>query len=498
MALTKAHNRMVAGAPVNVLDFGAVGDGVTDDTAAIQAAIDDMIANRRGILFFPKGIYKITSTIAYDTSNTGLELTLQGDGIGSTFISVAADVHGFAPSGYLNTIKDMQISCTVGSSTKYGIKCYGVGNSGRRKLENLEITGFYHAVYHNGGFDQLEVANCNLSANISSGFYIDVDDASSSALLNITSCIMNDNGDHGCHFTQSAGQLINTTLTNCEMVSNLKHGVLIESTWGTPVTSVILDNCDIETVPAGYSAIRFHNVYKFSIRHCSFNNIDAAVEGVITLTSAKDGIIESPWFADGISTSKKININSSTQSVYLLGLRQSVATPIDFYSTSAIDESNINLDNLKNQLYKKYIPISSEYNYAGLSETNLKGMKAILAPPSVNSSLGFAHYTNTTDRPLTGVRVLWYNTSTGSGTVRLALHNSSLTGNPTTYFFANFAAGSQNQIQNSFLTASTIPLDSTGITAFRILRNGLDPQDTLAADIGIIGVIFYYSGYSTY
>jgi len=72
MALTKATYSMIDGAPVNVLDFGATGDGVTDDTAAIQAAINSLPAG--GVVYFPLGVYRTTATI--NISARGV--TLQG------------------------------------------------------------------------------------------------------------------------------------------------------------------------------------------------------------------------------------------------------------------------------------------------------------------------------------------------------------------------------------------------------------------------------------
>jgi hypothetical protein len=47
---------------VSVKDFGAVGDGVADDTAAIQAAID-FVEVSGGDLYFPAGKYKITAQL---------------------------------------------------------------------------------------------------------------------------------------------------------------------------------------------------------------------------------------------------------------------------------------------------------------------------------------------------------------------------------------------------------------------------------------------------
>lgn len=62
MSLTKIHNRLIEGAVVNVQDFGAVGDGTTDDTAAIQAAFTEGSGKR---VYVPKssGSYVISSTL---------------------------------------------------------------------------------------------------------------------------------------------------------------------------------------------------------------------------------------------------------------------------------------------------------------------------------------------------------------------------------------------------------------------------------------------------
>lgn len=48
---------------VSVKDFGAAGDGVTDDTAAIQAALNAKSAAGGGIVYAPQGKYRLTSKI---------------------------------------------------------------------------------------------------------------------------------------------------------------------------------------------------------------------------------------------------------------------------------------------------------------------------------------------------------------------------------------------------------------------------------------------------
>lgn len=90
MALTKVTYSMIEGNVINAVDFGAVGDGTADDTAAIQAALDslgsytnnsDTTTSPVGLsLYVPAGIYKITDTL-YVPEN----IKLYGDGSGTQF-----------------------------------------------------------------------------------------------------------------------------------------------------------------------------------------------------------------------------------------------------------------------------------------------------------------------------------------------------------------------------------------------------------------------------
>lgn len=73
---------------VNVADFGAVGDGVTDDSAAIQAAIDsvdDYATDRwnRADIYLPGGTYLLTRPLQIKTG----EVSLIGAGRGGTRVT---------------------------------------------------------------------------------------------------------------------------------------------------------------------------------------------------------------------------------------------------------------------------------------------------------------------------------------------------------------------------------------------------------------------------
>lgn len=79
MSLTKATYSMIDTAPINVRDYGAIGDGVADDTSAIQAAIDAAtLVGASKSVFVPTGTYKVTALSVPEGMN------IYGEGVRSS------------------------------------------------------------------------------------------------------------------------------------------------------------------------------------------------------------------------------------------------------------------------------------------------------------------------------------------------------------------------------------------------------------------------------
>ena len=114
---------------INVKDFGATGDGGTDDTVAIQNALT--AARINGTIYFPAGAYHVTATII------GLgNQTIRGAGANSTIITRSGD--------YGDTFVFGNASTACGHVRFYdiwmmhGVTMYTPGDT---SLANLATTG---------------------------------------------------------------------------------------------------------------------------------------------------------------------------------------------------------------------------------------------------------------------------------------------------------------------------------------------------------------------
>ena len=133
--LNLATTRLV----LNVKDYGAVGNGVADDTSAIQTAL-----NVAGVVYFPAGQYIISSALTL-SSNT----ILLGAGSASILTLTSATAHclsGSALSGI--AIRDMYIQGPVSSGTGDGLHLVKGANAAVPyiALENVTFTQFNDGV----------------------------------------------------------------------------------------------------------------------------------------------------------------------------------------------------------------------------------------------------------------------------------------------------------------------------------------------------------------
>ena len=116
---------------VSVKDFGAVGNGVADDTAAIQAAM-----NASYSVYFPSGTYLVTTqlvpTHAVDLIGAGREATKINLNVNDFGIKTTV-------SGRTVAIRDMSLFGNTSLTNNAGVSFFDNGN---RALERLAVYNF--------------------------------------------------------------------------------------------------------------------------------------------------------------------------------------------------------------------------------------------------------------------------------------------------------------------------------------------------------------------
>jgi Pectate lyase superfamily protein len=132
----------------NAKHFGAVGNGVTNDTVAIQAAID-AAAIAGGLVYYPPGIYSVTnlvwkSYVSHQGAGSG-----SGSGTKASVIRIKGNGAGITSLAYLRNISIRDICFDNASNTNSGVDifdfAYGLSYT---VFENIFIAGKAASTHH--------------------------------------------------------------------------------------------------------------------------------------------------------------------------------------------------------------------------------------------------------------------------------------------------------------------------------------------------------------
>ena len=211
----------------NVKNYGAVGDGITDDTVAIQAAIDaaGAVYLNRGIVYFPPGEYCVSGLLVLKSN-----VVLIGVGASSCIVNNSTNLYAInigdgVQTGINNVeVRNLRFGQKAGVTPIAGNGGLKIELSGQSIIDNVIIKQFPSALYSGisvisnsqSYFSRLAVADC---LSIGASFTNCVD-------LYFNNCRSDANGSHGLVFDSTEG----VYATNVSAWGNDGSGFYIDRT----------------------------------------------------------------------------------------------------------------------------------------------------------------------------------------------------------------------------------------------------------------------------
>lgn len=286
----------------NVIDYGATGDGSTDDTTAINAALT-AISSNGGVLYFPGGYnFKITSGLTL-----AKPITVRGDGSADaynstsdaisliTFTSTTGTLFNFTSQGC--SIQDVALVCSGTATAGSGITASG-GNFSVERVriqgfyDNLVLTGEYfkvHACYILGPRRYGIVAN-NTAFSGDFGDWTISDTIIGTLGYNATSAIYNPAG--------GGGKIVNCKTNGYPGGYGFQHPISVAIGSGIVTSIFLIENCSIENYSGNGINIATSGTSPFfgliKISGCEFGCYSTANSGGngINISAANLGEIE--------------------------------------------------------------------------------------------------------------------------------------------------------------------------------------------------------------
>lgn len=251
---------------LNVKDYGAVGDNVTDDTVAIQAALNDCVMG--GVVYLPVGGYRTSAPLTIPPG-----VTLQGTHSNlmavpgltdpQCYIKPLASFAGTAVILFLDEINGgyatisaehriLSVMIDGGDLTEPGvdgIRAAGnIQNVGLRDVTIRRVTGAGIHTEFNGGFfpyswrlTRIMVDNCGWH-----GFAVEV-----MTDITLVDCQAIGNGANGFEISNAA----NSHMIGCRAEWNVNNGIHITGDWATGTGSGGMLIGDCSTDRNGYNGV---------------------------------------------------------------------------------------------------------------------------------------------------------------------------------------------------------------------------------------------------
>lgn len=300
---------------LNIISYGAVGDGKTLNTSAIQKAINDVSIKGGGTVIVPKGRF-LTGAISL---KTGVILNLDFN---------AVILGSIDPFDYIVDNKFMNF-INADNASNIGITGEGTIDGRGRKLALVIDSLYFAGIWDDPGYNQrrhrpekrpklLHFTQSNhiviegITAKNSASWVLDFDRCNYLTVNKVT--VESDN--YWNNDGMDIGDCRNVTITNC-YVNSSDDGICLKSHHtGYLNDSIYIANC---TVRSSASAIKFGTASLGGFRNVKIENINIfdTFRSAIALESVDGGILENIEISD-------ITANNTGNAIFIkLGHRNS-------------------------------------------------------------------------------------------------------------------------------------------------------------------------------